>query len=155
MFASKPEYGNCMSTSGPPVKLAARFAREMNVPDSYYHDVNVGGTRNVLEAAPAARVVSIPILIVFENETYRPLTADAIGWVGKALCTVRVARIPNAGGEIEVFQTEVPLPADLAALVKRLRAACRRAGWHASFPRARARAARRRRAGARSGRARR
>lgn len=30
--------------------LAAAF-REMNVPDSYYHEVNVGGTRNVLEAA--------------------------------------------------------------------------------------------------------
>jgi hypothetical protein len=61
--------------------------------------------------APAARVVSIPILIVFENETYRPLTAEAIGWLGKSLCTVRVARLPEAGGEIEVFQTEVPLPA--------------------------------------------
>jgi nucleoside-diphosphate-sugar epimerase len=30
--------------------LAAAF-REMNVPDSYYRDVNVGGTRNVLQAA--------------------------------------------------------------------------------------------------------
>jgi nucleoside-diphosphate-sugar epimerase len=30
--------------------LAAAF-RELNVPDSYYHEVNVGGTRNVLEAA--------------------------------------------------------------------------------------------------------
>lgn len=30
--------------------LAAAF-REMNVPDSYYWEVNVGGTRNVLEAA--------------------------------------------------------------------------------------------------------
>jgi 2-alkyl-3-oxoalkanoate reductase len=30
--------------------LAAAF-REMNVPDSYYHEVNVGGTRNILEAA--------------------------------------------------------------------------------------------------------
>jgi nucleoside-diphosphate-sugar epimerase len=30
--------------------LAAAF-REMNVPDSYYRDVNVGGTRNVLRAA--------------------------------------------------------------------------------------------------------
>ena len=30
--------------------LAAAF-REMNVPDSYYHEVNVQGTRNVLEAA--------------------------------------------------------------------------------------------------------
>jgi 2-alkyl-3-oxoalkanoate reductase len=30
--------------------VAAAF-REMNVPDSYYYEVNVGGTRNVLEAA--------------------------------------------------------------------------------------------------------
>lgn len=35
--------------------LAAAF-REMNVPDSFYHDVNVIGTRNVLEAAHAAGV---------------------------------------------------------------------------------------------------
>jgi len=35
--------------------LAAAF-REMNVPDSYYHEVNVGGTRNVLEAALAEGV---------------------------------------------------------------------------------------------------
>jgi nucleoside-diphosphate-sugar epimerase len=30
--------------------VAAAF-RELNVPDTYYHEVNVGGTRNVLEAA--------------------------------------------------------------------------------------------------------
>ena len=30
--------------------LAAAF-RELNVPNSYYHEVNVGGTRNALEAA--------------------------------------------------------------------------------------------------------
>jgi hypothetical protein len=60
--------------------------------------------------APGARVASLPILIVFENETYRPLPAADVGWVGKSLCTVRVARMPDAGGEIEVFQTEVPLP---------------------------------------------
>ena len=35
--------------------VAAAF-REMNVPDSYYHEVNVGGTRNVLEAALVAGV---------------------------------------------------------------------------------------------------
>ena len=35
--------------------LAAAF-REMNVPDSYYRQVNVDGTRNVLEAAQAAGV---------------------------------------------------------------------------------------------------
>jgi nucleoside-diphosphate-sugar epimerase len=35
--------------------VAAAF-REMNVPDTYYHDVNVNGTRNVLEAAVAAGV---------------------------------------------------------------------------------------------------
>ncbi|MBN1672977.1 MAG: NAD-dependent epimerase/dehydratase family protein [Kiritimatiellae bacterium] len=35
--------------------LAAAF-RELNVPDTYYRDVNVGGTRNVLEAAREAGV---------------------------------------------------------------------------------------------------
>ena len=35
--------------------VAAAF-REMNVPDSYYHEVNVSGTRNVLEAALEAGV---------------------------------------------------------------------------------------------------
>jgi nucleoside-diphosphate-sugar epimerase len=35
--------------------VAAAF-REMNVPDTYYYDVNVNGTRNVLEAAVAAGV---------------------------------------------------------------------------------------------------
>lgn len=35
--------------------LAAAF-REMNVPDSHYQEVNVGGTRNVLEAAREAGV---------------------------------------------------------------------------------------------------
>lgn len=35
--------------------VAAAF-REMNVPDSYYHEVNVSGTQNVLEAALAAGV---------------------------------------------------------------------------------------------------
>lgn len=35
--------------------VAAAF-REMNVPDSYYHEVNVGGTKNVLEAALEAGV---------------------------------------------------------------------------------------------------
>ena len=35
--------------------LAAAF-REMNVPDSYYYEVNVEGTRNVLEAALEAGV---------------------------------------------------------------------------------------------------
>lgn len=35
--------------------VAAAF-REMNVPDTYYYDVNVNGTRNVLEAAAAAGV---------------------------------------------------------------------------------------------------
>jgi hypothetical protein len=61
--------------------------------------------------APGVRVTSLPILIVFENETYRPLPAADVGWVGKSLCTVRVVRVPENGGELEVFQTEVPLPA--------------------------------------------
>jgi hypothetical protein len=59
------------------------------------------------------RVASIPILIVFENETYRPLTATAVGWIGNSLCTVRIARMPDGGGEVEIFQTEVPMPTRL------------------------------------------
>jgi hypothetical protein len=60
---------------------------------------------------PAIRVASLPILIVLENETYRPLTVAAVGWIGNSLCTVRVSRMPDAGGEVEVYQAEVPLPA--------------------------------------------
>jgi hypothetical protein len=56
------------------------------------------------------RAVSIPILIVLENETYRPLMAADMGWIGKSLCSVRVVRVSDNGGEVEVFQTEVPLP---------------------------------------------
>jgi nucleoside-diphosphate-sugar epimerase len=40
----------CMKGVNVVQHLAAAF-REMNVPNSYYDDVNVGGTRNVLEAA--------------------------------------------------------------------------------------------------------
>jgi nucleoside-diphosphate-sugar epimerase len=38
--------------------LAAAF-RELDVPERYYHDVNVGGTRNVLEAAAEAGVEKV------------------------------------------------------------------------------------------------
>lgn len=57
-----------------------------------------------------ARTARIPILIVLENETYRPLTAAAAGWTGQSLGSVRVARMQEDGSELEVFQTEVPMP---------------------------------------------
>ena len=56
------------------------------------------------------RVAHVPIHIVIENESYRPLPATDAGWLGNALCTVRVLRVPERGGEVEVFQTELPLP---------------------------------------------
>ncbi len=56
------------------------------------------------------RIAHVPILIVIENESYRPLPAADAGWLGGALCTVRVLRVPERGAETEVFQTEVPLP---------------------------------------------
>lgn len=59
---------------------------------------------------PAARITRIPILIALENETYRPLTAAAAGWIGQSLCTVRVVRLRDDGGEVEVFHTDVPMP---------------------------------------------
>ncbi|MBA3563495.1 MAG: NAD(P)-dependent oxidoreductase [Gammaproteobacteria bacterium] len=43
---------SCMDSVEVVQHLAAAF-REMNVPDSYYDEVNVGGTRTVLEAAHA------------------------------------------------------------------------------------------------------
>ena len=57
------------------------------------------------------RVAHVPILIVFENESYRPLPAADLGWIGRSLCTVRVMRVPERGSEVEVFQNEVSLPA--------------------------------------------
>jgi hypothetical protein len=60
--------------------------------------------------ATAQRVVSVPIHIVIENESYRPLPAADAGWLGNSLCTVRVMRVPERGSEVEVFQREVPLP---------------------------------------------
>lgn len=62
-----------------------------------------------LESAEG-RVTHVPIHIVIENESYRPLPATDAGWLGNALCTVRVTRMPERGSEVEVFQTEVPLP---------------------------------------------
>lgn len=59
--------------------LAAAF-REMNVPDSYYHEVNVGGTRNVLEAALAEgvrKVVYCSTCGVHGNVDHPPAGEDA------------------------------------------------------------------------------
>jgi nucleoside-diphosphate-sugar epimerase len=59
--------------------VAAAF-REMNVPDTYYHDVNVGGTRNVLEAALAAgvrKVIYCSTCGVHGNVDHPPAGEDA------------------------------------------------------------------------------
>lgn len=59
--------------------VAAAF-REMNVPDSYYHEVNVGGTRNVLEAALAAgarKVIYCSTCGVHGNVDHPPAGEDA------------------------------------------------------------------------------
>jgi hypothetical protein len=62
-------------------------------------------------ASPDERTTRVPILVVFENETYRPLRAADAGWIGNLLGTLRVARVPDRGAEVEVFQAELPLPA--------------------------------------------
>ena len=59
--------------------LAAAF-REMNVPDTYYHEVNVGGTRNVLEAALAEgvrKVIYCSTCGVHGNVDHPPAGEDA------------------------------------------------------------------------------
>jgi nucleoside-diphosphate-sugar epimerase len=59
--------------------VAAAF-REMNVPDTYYHEVNVGGTRNVLEAALAAgvrKVIYCSTCGVHGNVDHPPAGEDA------------------------------------------------------------------------------
>jgi 2-alkyl-3-oxoalkanoate reductase len=59
--------------------LAAAF-REMNVPDSYYHEVNVGGTRNVLDAALAEgvrKVIYCSTCGVHGNVDHPPAGEDA------------------------------------------------------------------------------
>ena len=56
------------------------------------------------------RTEAAPILVALENETYQPLTGAALGWQGAQLCTVRITRQTDDAREIEVFQSEVPLP---------------------------------------------
>jgi nucleoside-diphosphate-sugar epimerase len=59
--------------------LAAAF-REMNVPDTYYHEVNVGGTRNVLETALAEgvrKVIYCSTCGVHGNVDHPPAGEDA------------------------------------------------------------------------------
>lgn len=59
--------------------LAAAF-REMNVPDSFYQEVNVGGTRNVLEAALAEgvrKVIYCSTCGVHGNVDHPPAGEDA------------------------------------------------------------------------------
>ena len=59
--------------------VAAAF-REMNVPDSFYHDVNVGGTRNVLEAAfdeGVRKVIYCSTCGVHGNVDHPPAGEDA------------------------------------------------------------------------------
>ena len=59
--------------------VAAAF-REMNVPDTYYHEVNVGGTQNVLEAARAEgvrKVIYCSTCGVHGNVDHPPAGEDA------------------------------------------------------------------------------
>lgn len=59
--------------------LAAAF-RELDVPDTYYHEVNVGGTRNVLAAAARAgvrKVVYCSTCGVHGNVDHPPAGEDA------------------------------------------------------------------------------
>lgn len=59
--------------------VAAAF-REMNVPDTYYHEVNVGGTRNVLQAAAdegVRKVIYCSTCGVHGNVEHPPAGEDA------------------------------------------------------------------------------
>lgn len=53
------------------------------------------------------RAEAVPILLTFENDTYQPLPASTIGWIGSQLCTVRVTRSTD-DRDLDVFQHEVP-----------------------------------------------
>jgi len=63
------------------------------------------------EVGAARRLASLPILITLENDTYQPLAGHAIGWLGAQLCSVRVTRASENARDVEVFQTDLPLPA--------------------------------------------
>ncbi|HET9228747.1 MAG TPA: NAD-dependent epimerase/dehydratase family protein, partial [Thermoanaerobaculia bacterium] len=59
--------------------VAAAF-RELNVPDTYYHEVNVGGTRNVLQAAfdeGVRKVICCSTCGVHGNVDHPPAGEDA------------------------------------------------------------------------------
>ncbi len=63
------------------------------------------------EGTAARRLTSMPILITLENDTYQPLAGTAIGWLGAQMCSVRVTRAADNARDLEVFQTDLPLPA--------------------------------------------
>ena len=63
------------------------------------------------EGATVRRLASVPILVTIENDTYQPLAGAAIGWVGAQMCSVRVTRAADDTREVEVLQTDLPLPA--------------------------------------------
>ena len=63
-----------------------------------------------LASADEASDVAVSLLLVLENDTYQPLPATRVGWLGAQLGTVRVTRIAEGEREADVFQTELPLP---------------------------------------------
>ena len=57
------------------------------------------------------RSEAVPILVVLENDAYTPLHVAKLNWQGTTLCSVRVARLREEGGEEEeVLAKDVPLP---------------------------------------------
>lgn len=62
------------------------------------------------ESGGARRLTSVPILVTIENDTYQPLAGSAIGWHGAQMCSVRVTRNSEDARDVEVFQTDLPLP---------------------------------------------
>jgi len=77
--ADKATVERCMDGVDVVQHLAAAF-REMDVPNSYYHEINVGGTRNVLEAAErhaVSKFIYCSTCGVHGNVEHPPANEDA------------------------------------------------------------------------------
>ena len=97
----------------PEVTLEGKANDEVRSP--YFGNPNSAFPTSYTVVKPATRewtvrAESLPILVVLENDTYRPLRLEQLNWSGENLCTVRVVRRQDSGDE-EVYTQDVPLPA--------------------------------------------